>query len=203
MILFEDFDKFLQKVNVTDGINIFDLDDTLFVTKAKIHVTDIAGDKFDLTPAEYNFFDKSRAKNIDYTDFNNPSILYAGKAIDWVLNILKQTHAKNKAVGIITARSMDAVLLKKFLNSHGVNIVENLIFPVKSKPFISKYSKIPNDIPKLKAKAIQEIIDMGFTDIKFFDDNKDNLAEIKKLETIYNNINIKTKHIKSKWIPSL
>ena len=113
-----------------DAITIFDVDDTLTVTKSKIKVYDKkTKESFDLTPAQFNEFEKSDNHEMDFSDFSDLEILKAGKIIEGVFNELKRTMKSGRRVGIITARD-DGDLIFKFLQHHNVIVNPNYIFAI-------------------------------------------------------------------------
>ena len=72
-------------------IKIFDVDDTLVVTKSKIKVYDTKTKKwFSLTPQEFNHYKSEPHHKLDYSDFKDLEILKAGKTIEWVFEILRR-----------------------------------------------------------------------------------------------------------------
>ena len=88
------------------NIAIFDLDDTLVVTNARIEVTDSwTGEKFFLTPKEFNEYERKAHHSIDFSQFDDPDILKAGILVDWTIDIMKEVYENEGAVGIITARA--------------------------------------------------------------------------------------------------
>lgn len=178
-------------------MNIFDVDDTLVVTKSKIKVTDNStGKVIELSPTEFNEYERKAHHSLDFTDFQDPEILKAGKIIDWVFNILKQTLSREKAVGIITARD-DRELIYDFLLKNGVKIHKDFIFAVSD----PKEFDTTKSIAENKKEAFRRLIKLGFNEFNFFDDDEVNLKLAKSLETEYDNVKITTKHIKQKWIP--
>jgi hypothetical protein len=73
-----------------DAITIFDVDDTLVITKSMIKVKDTkSGKNFELTPAQFNEFEKKSHHEMDFSDFQNLDILKGGEIIDGIFNILK------------------------------------------------------------------------------------------------------------------
>ncbi len=110
-----------------NDITIFDVDDTLVITRSMIKVHNpTTGFKADLTPQEFNTFKKRPDDKMDFSDFQSLDILKAGKIIEWVFSILRRTIAKGKPVGIITARD-DSSLIQQFLSHNGININPNYI----------------------------------------------------------------------------
>ena len=182
-----------------DKINIFDVDDTLVVTNSKIKVTDNkTGKIYELTPKEFNEYEAKAHHDLDFTDFGDPDILKAGKIIDWVFNILKATMKKGKRVGIITARG-DAQLIYDFLIHHGVDVNPKYIFAINDP--IQKFEG--DSISKRKIEAFQRLMDMGFRDFTFFDDDKENIKLAQELDKSNKDIKLKTRLIKQKWIPKM
>jgi hypothetical protein len=196
---FEEYKQysFLAK-STRHEMNIFDVDDTLIVTKAAIIVTDNeTGKIIKLTPQEFNEYETNSRDSLDFSDFANLEILKAGKIIDWVFKILRQTLAKGKAVGIITARS-DSKMIYDFLLYNGVKINREFIFAVNDPKL-----KLKGSISNRKKEALRKLISKGFTTFKFFDDSKENLTIAKSLESEYKDVKIKTKYIKQEWIPKI
>ena len=112
----------LFEANKRNAITIFDVDDTLVVTRSKIKVHNPkTGFSADLTPQEFNTFKTRPNDKMDFSDFQSLDILKAGKIIEWVFSILKRTIQKGKAVGIITARD-NSKLIQQFLSHNGINI---------------------------------------------------------------------------------
>lgn len=177
-------------------MSVFDVDDTLVVTAAKIKVYDPhAGEEYSLSPAEYNEYERKSHHELDFSEFDDGDLLLNGRPIEWVLNILKKTINKEKAVGIITARG-DKNIVIDFLKKHGVRINPEFVFAVNDPK-----SRYTGNNAERKKQAFKDLIDMGFTNFKFFDDNLDNLAYAKQLEDEHDEIKVQTKHIQDRWIP--
>lgn len=185
-----------------DSINIFDIDDTLVVTNAKIKVFDPStGESHEMTPAEYNEYEQLPHHKLDFTDFDDMEILKDGQLIDWVVDILRKTMKKGKAVGIITARSAGRKLLGDFFEHHGIRIHPDLIFSVNDPELAGKVYSGNN--AERKQTAFEMLIDMGYKNFKFFDDDFKNLEYAKDLEKKYKDIKMTLRHIQPKWRPSM
>ena len=190
--------KKIKKPIPGDAINIFDLDDTLVLTKAKIRVFDpTTGAQHELTPAEYNEYEHLPHHELDFTDFDDMEMLKDGQLIEWVVNILKKTMAKGKAVGIISARSAGKKLLSDFFKHHGIKIHPDLIFSVND----PSTHYVGNNAER-KQMAFEELIEMGYKKFKFFDDDFKNLEYAKNLEKKYD-IKMTNRHIQPKWRPNM
>jgi len=178
-----------------NDITIFDVDDTLVVTRSKIKVHNPkTGYEIELTPQEFNTFKTRPNDKMDFSDFQSIDILKAGKIIEWVFAILKRTIAKGKPVGIITARD-DSSLIQQFLSHNGININPNYIFAINDPALGLKGSTAAK-----KKEAFRKFIDMGFNNFTFFDDDRENINIANSLNR-EPGITMKAKLIKQKWIP--
>lgn len=178
-------------------IAIFDLDDTLVVTNARIEVTDArSGEKFYLSPKEFNEYERKTSHSINFSQFDDPDILKAGTIVEWTLDIMKEVYAKEEAVGIITARG-DAQLVREFMLSHGVDIHPDLIYAVNEPG-----TKFIGTNAEKKSQAFKKLIEKGYLQFIFFDDDINNLKHAKMLEKHYP-IKIRTEHIRPEQLPDI
>jgi len=194
--------KFLKYTDFVDpkrkgkfeSITVFDVDDTLVVTRSKIKVTDTnTGDTFELTPAQFNEFEKKTHHDMDYSDFKNLDILKAGKIVDKIFKILQETMESGRRVGIITARD-DRNLIYQFLLHHGVVVNPQYIFAIND-PALG----FEGSVAEKKKGAFIELLKMGFRDFIFYDDDLENIRIADSLNKEIEGIRIKTKHVKPTW----
>lgn len=191
MELFENYKKWGK------DITVFDVDDTLIITKSKIKVFNpTTGFSIDLTPQEFNTFKIKAHDKFNFNDFRDLEILKAGKIIDWVFNILKRTIAKGKAVGIITARD-NSKLIYDFLLYNGVDINPDFIFAIND-PSLG----FTGSTAQKKKEAFMKFVKMGFRNFKFFDDDKENIKIANSLNKDLRGVKMKATLIKQKWIPN-
>jgi hypothetical protein len=177
-----------------DAITIFDVDDTLVITKSLIRVIDTkTGDKFELTPAEFNEFEKHPHHEMDFSDFKNLEILKAGELIEGIFNALKDTMNKGRRVGIITARD-DANMIFQFLLHHGVVVNPKYIYAIND-PKLG----FEGTVAEKKKQAFIDLIKIGFRDFIFYDDDLENIRLAKSLNKEIDGIRIKTKHVRPEW----
>ena len=188
------FEAFLltEKPYSKDEIVVFDLDDTLVITDAKIKVCDhFTGKCFSLTPEEFNEFEAKKQHELDFTDFADIEIMKAGKLIEYYLDIFKRNYKRGIAVGIVTARD-DREMIYKWLREHvGFRIDKDLIFAISD-----SVHGFTGSIADRKKQAFETYINMGYTDFKFYDDDIANLKLVKSLEKEHDNIKIYTKKAK-------
>lgn len=176
------------------SITVFDVDDTLVVTKSKIKVTDtITGEQFELTPAQFNEFEKRSHHSMDFSDFKNLDILKAGRIVDKIFKILKETMDEGRRVGIITARD-DRNLIYQFLLHNGVVVNPQYIFAINDPNLEFK-----GTVAEKKRQAFEELLKMGFRDFIFYDDDKENIKIANELGDQVEGIRIKTKLVKPTW----
>ena len=169
-------------------IVVFDLDDTLVISAAKIKVCNKkTGECYSLTPEEFNSYEKGKHEELDFDEFKSLEIMKAGKLIDYYLKIFKEAYKMKIAVGIVTARD-DRKMIHRWLREHvGYRIDYELIFAVND-----PIHKFKGNVSDRKKAAFIQLIEMGYKDLQFYDDDDANLRLVKSLETEYEGINIST-----------
>jgi len=169
-------------------IIVFDLDDTLVITDAKIKVCNRkTGECYSLTPEEFNEYERHPDHDLDFDDFKSLDVMKAGRLIDYYLKIFKDAYRMKIAVGIVTARD-DREMIYRWLREHvGYRIDKELIFAVNDP--VHKYKGAISD---RKKAAFRELVEMGYSDFQFYDDDQANLTLVKSLEQEYPEIHIST-----------
>lgn len=177
----------LNEKYTTDKILIFDIDDTLTISSAKIIVTDSkTGKTFELTPEEFNDYERNPKHLVNFDQFRSLEIMKAGKLIDKYFSVLKKNYKKGIAIGVITARD-DQAMIYEWLRYHvGFHIDKKLIWAVND-----PVHGLSGSIQKRKQDAMKWFIEQGYTDITFFDDDRNNIKLIKQLEKELG-VNLKT-----------
>lgn len=176
------------KGNKNRDIVIFDLDDTIVVTDAKIKVVDPKTDKVikSMTPAEFNQYEKNPKHVLSFEDFESPEILKQGKLIHSIFRQLKKFYKRGIPVAIITARS-SSELVRNFFLMHGIDIHRELVIAVNDPQY-----GYTGTVEQKKQQAMLEIIDKGFVWVYFFDDHTKNLKAAKEIEKLRDGVEIKT-----------
>jgi len=159
-------------------LRIFDLDDTLFETEAKVIVISSDGTSREITPAEYAVYEPQSGDKFDFSQFQtliNPTLIRSiGKRF---YKIVTSSNGDRKTV-ILTARGSEAA--------------------PHIKDIIRKYFRVNIEVvtlgtgdPMAKANWIlNKIQNEGYNDIFFVDDSSKNILATYK--TI-NNLPIKYK----------
>ena len=126
-------------------------------------------------------------EELNFDEFKSLEIMKAGKLIDYYLKIFKEAYKSKLAVGIVTARD-DRKMIYKWLREHvGFRIDNDLIFAVND-----PVHKFKGSISDRKKEAFKALIEMGYNDLQFYDDDDANLRLVKSLEDEYEGINIST-----------
>jgi len=166
---------------------IFDLDDTIVKTDAKIKIISPKTGKIirELTTEEFNQFKNNRKHIVNYDDFEDPEILRQGNIIKSIFSKLKTYYKRGIPVCILTARSSSSLVRNFFLDDLDVDIHPSLVVAINDPIY-----PFEGTISERKQQAIKGFIDEGYTDLIFFDDNEDNLRLAKDMEG-YKNCRIK------------
>ena len=169
----------IKGVDTGNRLVIFDLDDTLVTTDAKIKIVDRKTGKIikEMTPQEFNTFEaKSKRHILNFEDFLSPEILRQGKFIHEIFNKLKSYYKRGIPVSIVTARS-SSDLVRNFFLDQGIDIHPQLVIAINDPQYEYKGS-----VAERKQEAIRDLIDLGFKHLTFFDDSEDNLRLAKEIE---------------------
>ena len=161
---------------------IFDFDDTLVKTEAKIYVYKNNKLLKSLTPEEYNTYKKKKDEIFDMRDFTDPRlILNATPYKMW--GVLMGNYKKNEINGgdsvfyVLTARSPAAQQpIQTLLKRNGVNLpLDNIIT-------IGNDKGIEIDTAADKETVLRELVKLY--EVYFFDDSEDNVKLAGKIPGI-------------------
>lgn len=185
----EQNEKFVLKGESRDRIVVFDLDDTLVKTDAKVKVVSRKTGRVlrDLEAAEFNSYVEKPHCFLVFDEFDDPEILRQGTFIHIVLQKLLNYYSRRIPVAIVTARS-SAKLVRDFFLEHGIDIHPELVVAVSDPD-----SGLVGTVAEKKLQVLRRFHTRGFRDFTFFDDNEDNLRLSKHLE---NEEGVKVKLIK-------
>lgn len=180
--------KMIQEAYSKTKILIFDLDDTLVITQAKIKVCDSKnGNCFELSPEEFNSYQSSKNHVLNFDDFKSLDIMKAGKIIQKYLDILEKNYKKGNAIGVITARD-DQDMIYTWLKEHvGFDVTRKFIWAINDPKM-----GLRGSVAEKKKEAMKWFIRQGYTDISFFDDDSNNINLIKQLSREIEDVKIRT-----------
>lgn len=170
-------------------LEIFDFDDTLISSDAKIRIYDAVTYKeiVTLTPSQFNHYTTSNNHYCSFSEFEDSQILDKALIFPSMFNKLKRLLEKEKSVSIITARDNKRLILD-FFRKRECFLDEKLVFAVGGED-----SPYTGNVPDRKSQALMELIQMGYTQFVIYDDNLANLEAMKSLES--GSVKIKTNHI--------
>ena len=144
---------------------VFDFDDTLAFTDAKVHVrNDVGRLVVSLTPQEFNEFQLHPEQVLDFSDFDKASLILNGKPTK-LIELATEVFREGHSVFILTARANQAgSAIAQFLQGFG--IVAKEIHCVGSSD--------GGDIARAKRKVLLSVIE-NFDQVWFFDDDARNI----------------------------
>lgn len=162
----------------SDKLIIFDLDDTLIISAAKIKVLDPKTQKvlLELTPAEFNHYSHDPKHTLSFSDFEDAEVLRKSTFITHIMDVLLSNYKRGVHVSIITARS-SSKLIRNFFLENGIDIHPDLVIAINDPQYAFK-----GNIAERKKQAIHSLVDAGYSDFTFFDDNEENLELAKEIE---------------------
>ena len=182
------FNEFLAE-KAGKGLTIFDIDDTMFVSKAKVRVQNTNTGKIkELTPQEYNNYKLGNNEVWDYGEFKSAKLFYKtatpiARMIEKAKAIIKNATARGSKVIIVTARAdMDNKdLFIKTFEAHGI-------------PMKNVYVERAGNVGGKNSAANKTVVFKKYLDtnkyarVRLFDDHMDNLKALLDLKKEYPNV---------------
>jgi FMN phosphatase YigB (HAD superfamily) len=161
---------------------VFDIDDTLFTTEAKVIVYKPEGETLELTPAQFNTYEKQPGDKLDYSQLQDPELFIRTarptKYIKIAQNISKarQDGRSDTKLYILTARdsSIEKALTKKLAD---LGILHD--------GFYSAGETGAPTIAEGKKQILEKIRSMHRGKVTFFDDDEKNIALAKQIPGIH------------------
>lgn len=174
-------------------LTIFDIDDTLFHTTAKINVVKDGEVVRSLTNQEFNTYELKDGEEYDFGEFRNAEKFRQesepiGPMLDELKTILDHTRGK---VIMLTARA-DFDNKETFLQTfadHGIDM---------SKIHVHRAGNLPGKEGPAEKKAVwvRRYLDTGkFNQVSLYDDSMTNLQVFKELEQEYPDVEFYAHHI--------
>ena len=167
------------------GLTIFDIDDTMFKTKARVKVMPSGKT---LTPQQFNTYKLGKGEEFDFGEFKSAKLFQQtavpiGKMIAKFKAILKNAVKSGSKVIIVTARADmdDKKLFLDTFRSHGIDIDKSHIIRAGNLGMKSS--------AEAKAQVFKQFLDTNeYSRIRLFDDDKSNLKALLSLKDDYNDI---------------
>ena len=182
------FQQYITEAISDRGLTIFDIDETLFMTKALIYVMKDSKVVKKLNNQDYNTHKLQPGETYDYREFKDAETFAKTsvpitKMIDRAKAIIKRATAKGSKVIIVTARS-DFHDKEKFLNTfrtHGIPIDD---------VYIERAGNLGlGSASKNKRFILHKYLRKGaYGRVRFFDDSMANITMFKSLEKKYPDI---------------
>lgn len=183
----KNFATYLSEAN--KGLTIFDIDDTMFKTKAKVEVVNKKTKKSkELTPKQFNTYKLGRDEDFDFGQFKsaeifNKTAMPIGKMISKFKLILKNAVKKGSKVILVTARADmdDKKLFLDTFRAHGIDIDKAHIYRAGNLGLKGS--------AEAKALVFKQFLDTGeYSRIRLFDDDVSNLKALLSLKDQYNDV---------------
>jgi len=181
------FNEFLTEGN--KGLTIFDIDDTMFISKARVIVKN-KNNKTEkpLTPQEFNSYKLGKDEYFDYGEFRSSKIFYQtatpiARMVEKAKAIIKNATAKGSKVIVVTARSDmdDKDLFIKTFEAHGIPMKN--VYVERAGNMSGKNSAANKSIIFRKYLKTDE-----YARVRLFDDHKENLDALLDLKREFPNI---------------
>jgi len=191
------FRQFLEEKAST--LHVFDIDDTLVHSTAKVHVKDHHGRTVKtLSASEYNTHKLAPGHHYDYHEFKSADVFHkTSRPIHSMIKTINAAHAmnrknpKNRTV-INTARS-DFDNKDKFLNTlkaHGIHHIDNI--------HVHRAGNLPGNASPAHKKLVfirQHLAKHPYSKVKMYDDSHENLHAFLGLKHEYPHVSFHAYHV--------
>jgi len=164
------------------GLTIFDIDDTMFVSKASVIVRNKnTGQEKKLTPMEFNSYKLRSNEEYDFGEFKSAKLFYQtatpiARMIAKAKAIITNATKRGSKVIIVTARADmdDKKLFIKTFESHGI--------PMKN-VYVERAGNMSGSSAENKQVIFRKYLKTGeYARIRLFDDHKENLKALLDLK---------------------
>jgi hypothetical protein len=183
----KDFKTFLNE-NTNRSLTIFDIDETLFKTNARIHVVKDGEVVRSLDNQEFNDYKLKSGESFDFHEFRSAKIFQQtstpiAKMIGKMKAMMRNIVRKGSRVIIVTARAdfdNKEVFLDTF-RAHGIDI---------NSAYVERAGNLDLGSPaKNKRFVFHKYLKSGdYYKVRFFDDSKSNLNMFMALQKQYPNV---------------
>ena len=170
------------------GLTIFDIDETLFLTKARVQVAQEGKIVRILDNQQYNSYQLKKGESFHYGEFKSAKIFKEtstpiAKVLKRAKRIIHFATRRGSKVIIVTARQDmdDKKLFKEAFKAQGIDI---------GRVYVERAGNIGKETAsENKAVIFKRYLDTGrYVRIRLFDDDKNNLNAFLSLEKEYPNV---------------
>lgn len=168
----EFINEFLIHGKSSNKVLVFDVDDTLITSDAKVYVYN--GDELvhKLDSQEFNHYKLQPNERFSFEEFEDLDIMLRSEIKPYFGTMMRE-YARGIHISILTARGKGDMIRNFFLKK-GIDIHPDLIFATGD-------DKSNCSVAEKKAKCIKTLVDYGYKTLIFFDDNLDNLRQVKRM----------------------
>jgi hypothetical protein len=192
--------SFNEYVTESSTLHVFDVDDTLVHSNAKVHVKDSEGKTVKkLTTSEYNSHKLPPGHHYDYHEFRSSKVFSHSKPIHKMIRTINATqnttHKNHKNKVIINTARADFDNKHKFLDTlshHGIKHMDKIHvyragnIPGSEKPAHKKLTFIRHHLNK-----------HPYSHVRMYDDSHENLKAFLGLKSEYPNTRFHAYHVNS------
>lgn len=191
------FSEYLTEAKEGHGLHVFDVDDTLFHTTARVKVKHGDKEVASLSNSEFNTHKLAPGHHYDFSEFRDAEkFSKESKPMSRMLGKMKAIHSNAKKTGskviIATARA-DFDNKEKFLGAfkkHGVDIDNIHVHRAGN-------DKGEGTVAEKKARVIsKQLAAGGYKRASLYDDSKDNLKQFLALKDKHPDVEFKAYHVK-------
>jgi FMN phosphatase YigB (HAD superfamily) len=159
---------------------VFDFDETLVKTDAKVHIHKDGRRVKSLSPSEFNKYIPEPGETIDASDFEDPRIIMnARKYKMWPalqnIDSARKMGRSSSDIYILTARSpVTRQAIHNFISRNGIEI------PLQNIIAVGGGSDDSIEISKSKGRVLQDLKNK-YEEVFFYDDSPDNIKLASKI----------------------
>ena len=160
-------------------ILIFDIDDTLLTGEVYIIIRDEKTGEYinKVNSNQFNTYKLKPGEVFDFSEFRDPEIFEKNKITKYFYT-MRREYKKGTHICLLTARGGKDVgeMIREYFIKRGIDIKEELVICINE-----DNGPYTGTTAERKAQAIEDLVGVGYDTFVFFDDNKENLEQAKKL----------------------